>query len=270
MRDPSVPLTMSMSATRAGVMLGTAAYMSPEQVRGRPAGRRADIWAFGVVLYEMLTGKCPFLRETISDTMAAVLTKEPELGALPAHVAYVVQRCLSKDLRKRWQAIGDVRMALEEGWVVAPPSAGRTPVPWLVTSAILAVALIAALVGLWHARGPVQRPLVRLRVDLGSDAASGKYPTAVLSPDASRLVYIAARPDNRPRLMTRLLDQPQATILSGTDGADWPFFSPDGQWIGFFAEGKLKNCLFRAVHPSSFAKRLAPLARVGVKTTTSS
>src|SRR5580658_6949661 len=113
--DPNNSPTLTVSPTRAGMIMGTAAYMSPEQARGKQADKRADIWAFGVVFYEMLTGRKLFRGETVSDILVEVLGKEPDLSALPSHARYVVERCLRKDLRKRWQAVGDVRIALEEG-----------------------------------------------------------------------------------------------------------------------------------------------------------
>ncbi|MGP8247978.1 MAG: serine/threonine-protein kinase [Bryobacteraceae bacterium] len=122
--DPNNSPTLTVSPTRAGMIMGTAAYMSPEQARGKQVDKRADIWAFGVVLYEMLTGQPLFRGETVSDILVEVLAKEPDLSALPAHARYVVERCLRKDPRKRWQAIGDARIALEEG---APEPSSPAP-----------------------------------------------------------------------------------------------------------------------------------------------
>src|SRR5277367_4534431 len=107
--------TLTTSPTRAGMILGTAAYMSPEQARGKAVDKRADVWAFGAVLYEIVKGKALFKGDTVSDILVEVLSKEPELGALPPHIRFIVERCLRKEPRKRWQAIGDVRIALEEG-----------------------------------------------------------------------------------------------------------------------------------------------------------
>src|SRR5580700_11406113 len=121
--DPSNSPTMSVSPTRAGMIMGTAAYMSPEQARGKVVDKRTDIWAFGAVLYEIIAGKPLFSGETVSDIFVEVLSKEPDLSALPEPARFIVERCLRKDARKRWQAIGDVRMALEEGAHAAPGSA---------------------------------------------------------------------------------------------------------------------------------------------------
>jgi serine/threonine-protein kinase len=239
--DPHSSPTLTMRATLAGVILGTAGYMSPEQARGQDVDRRADIWAFGVVLYEMLTGRQLFAGPTISDTLAAVLKTEPDLSPIPDRVRPIVERCLRKDLRWRWQAIGDVRLALEEG-VLEPstPPPRRSGAPWIAAVAAILTALVLG-VGWWRATRPVQYPLVQLSVDLGPDALPGSRITAAISPDGSRLVFPARGPDGRQQLATRLLHQPQSVLLAGTENGADPFFSPDGQWIGFFAEGKMKK-----------------------------
>ena len=242
--DPSLSPTESLSATRAGMILGTAAYMSPEQARGKPVDKRADIWAFGAVLYEMLTGRRAFQGETTSDILAAVIKEEPPLDELPAHLRPIVERCLRKDPRKRWRDIGDVRMALEEGLPTAEaPPPRQSWIPWAMTGTLAATLLIAG-VALWRATRPVQHPLMRLSVDLGSSFTLQTNPGAIviLSPDGSRLVFGATGPDGKARLSTRLLSQPEATLIPGTEGArPDAFFSPDGEWIGFFADGKLKK-----------------------------
>jgi serine/threonine-protein kinase len=143
--------TLTASPARAGMILGTAAYMSPEQARGKAVDKRSDIWAFGAVLYEMVTGRALFPDETISDILVEVLAKEPDLGPLPEHLRYVVARCLRKDPRNRWQAIGDVRIALEEGPPAAafPASAAdakRSLLPWAIAGALLLVAAAASLI----------------------------------------------------------------------------------------------------------------------------
>src|SRR5215467_2892372 len=131
--DPTTSPTLTISPTRAGMILGTAGYMSPEQARGKPVDKRADIWAFGVVLYEMLTGEQLFQGETISDTLAAVLTKEPNLTRVPAKVRRLLQCCLQKEPKQRLQAIGDWRVALEAPVESAPTAKSR--VPWAVAAA---------------------------------------------------------------------------------------------------------------------------------------
>src|SRR5262245_23197491 len=176
--DPMTP-TLTMHDTLAGAIMGTAAYMSPEQARGQPVDRRTDIWAFGVVLYEMLAGRHLFAGTTTSDTLAAVLKTEPNLAAVPALVRPIVERCLRKDPRQRWRDIGDVRVALEEGVSTAPVAKSRrTVVPWVVLAGGFAITTIIALWGPWRDRRPASPPLMRLSVDLGPDALLGTNHTA--------------------------------------------------------------------------------------------
>jgi serine/threonine-protein kinase len=233
--DPTTSPTLTISPTRAGMILGTAAYMSPEQARGKPVDKRADIWAFGVVLYEMLTGEQLFQGETISDTLAAVLTKEPDLARVPAKVRRLLQSCLQKDPKQRLQAIGDWRLLAEqEGDQGVARRPGGLP-HW--AGATLAIIAAIAIWAPWRGR-PGAQPLARLDVDLGSDVSLGspRGTDVIISPDGTRLVYVS-----KSRLFTRRLDQPKAAELAGTEGAFAPFFSPDGQWVAFFTVGKLKK-----------------------------
>jgi serine/threonine-protein kinase len=231
--DPSTSPTLTISPTHAGMILGTAAYMAPEQARGKAVDKRADIWAFGVVLYEMLTGEQLFQGETVSDTLAAVLTREPDLTRVPVKVRRLLQLCLQKDPKQRLQAIEDWRPMLEDvPEQVAPQAKGK--LSWAVAG-VLAVALAIALWAPWRAKRDLQ-PLIRLDVDLGSDVSLGPGSAAALSPDGTRIVYVS-----HSRLFTRRLDQPAAAELAGTEGALAPFFSPDGQWVAFFTAGKLRK-----------------------------
>jgi len=234
------------------MIMGTAAYMSPEQARGKQVDKRADVWAFGVVFYEMLTGKALYQGETVSDILVEVLGKEPDLSALPAHARYVVERCLRKDPRKRWQAIGDVRIALEEGLPEsgspAPaPAAKRTLLPWAIAAALGLVAMGVSFAA-WRAPrsefGPKDLPMMRLDADLGPDALPGSAYAAAfatISPDGTKLVYAARGPGGKQMLASRPLDKPEGTVIAGTENGSGPFFSPDSQWIGFFADGKMKK-----------------------------
>jgi serine/threonine-protein kinase len=242
--DPSDPVnspTLTISPTRAGMILGTAGYMSPEQARGKAVDKRADIWAFGVVLYEMLTGKRLFEGETISDTLAAVLKTEPDLTQVPAKVRRLLEACLQKDPKQRLQAIGDWRLLLTDVLPqVTTPS--RSRLGWL--AAALAVVSIGLSAVAWRATRPVERtlqPLIRLDVDLGPDAVAGRFTTTAISPDGTRIVFPAKGTDGKPMLATRLLSETKPAFLSGTDNGRDPFFSPDGQWIGFFADEKMKK-----------------------------
>jgi Tol biopolymer transport system component/predicted Ser/Thr protein kinase len=233
--------TMTISPTRAGVILGTARYMSPEQARGKTVDKRADIWAFGCVLYEMLTGKPAFTGETTTDILAAVVTKEPDLAKVPVKVRQLLRRCLEKDPKKRLRDIGDAWELLNDTDAFeATTFRERSSLAWIAT-AVLAVAAIILAGGLWRASRSVDRPLMRLDVDLGPDAVAGQFTTAAISPDGARLVFVATGSDGKQMLATRLLSEAKPVLLTGTENGSDPFFSPDGKWIGFFADGKMKK-----------------------------
>jgi serine/threonine-protein kinase len=262
--------TQLLGSTVPGIILGTAAYMAPEQAKGKVVDWRADIWAFGVVLYEMLIGRQLFRGETVSDILVEVLGKEPDLSALPPHARYVVERCLRKDPRKRWQAIGDVRIALEEGIPEqsspAPVAeAKRTWLPWAITGALLLVAAVTSFMA-WRANRPAASgtgdlPLVRLDVDLGPDAHVGTAYTAsvtVISPDGTRLVYSVRAKDGRQMLASRLLSEKADSLIAGTEDGSGPFFSPDGRSIGFFADNKLKRTALNGGAPITLAEATNP------------
>jgi eukaryotic-like serine/threonine-protein kinase len=252
--------TISAAATREGIILGTAAYMSPEQARGKTVDRRCDIWSFGALLFEMLSGKQAFAGEDVSHTLAAVIMKDPDWSALPAttpaSIQRLVRRCLSKDPKQRLRDIGDARIAIEEtlagspdvGAVREPPlqsaptPIGRRALPWAL-AAVLALVLVALIIGN-TLRQPLipTRPIARLLVNLppADHLALGLTPVLAMSPDGTRLVYVGNRGGSR-QLYVRPLDRFEATPIPGTEGAETPFFSPDGQWVGFFADGKLKK-----------------------------
>jgi serine/threonine-protein kinase len=223
--------------TQSGVILGTAAYMSPEQARGQTVDKRTDIWAFGVVLFEMLTGKRPFDGRDVAETIASVIKEEPQWKRAPLEVQRLLRKCLEKDPRKRLHDFGDIDLLLDE----TPSETGTTNrSAWVVAGALM-VGLIVAAAGWWRASRPVESgplPLVRLDVDLGPDVSLGSTSGAdvVISPDGSRIAYTS-----KQRLYTRPLDQPQASELAGTEGAYSPFFSPDGRWIAFFSGAELKR-----------------------------
>jgi serine/threonine-protein kinase len=248
--------TVAMSATIAGQIMGTAAYMAPEQARGKPVDKRADIWAFGVVLYEMLTGRRLFEGETISDVLAGVLTKEPEWERVPQKARRMLRRCLEKDPKRRLRDIGDAWELLEDAQPLPTGRASVTGGSARVAWGIAGVATVMAIVALWMLWGGTGRPTenatVRLDLDLGPDVSLGSVgPSVILSPDGTRLVYVSQGADGAQRLFTRKLDQPKAAQIPGTEGANAPFFSPDGQWVGFFAQGKLKKTRIDGGQPSS-------------------
>ena len=226
-------------------------HESPEQARGKAVDKRTDIWAFGCVLYELLTGKQAFHGEDITEILAAVVMKEPAFDALPANISpsirILLQRCLRKDRRQRTPDAATIRIEIEDAIAApkevgatqaAPTSMGKLLFAVGAVAAALALIAVAALWGWWRATRPVERPLVRLDVDLGPDVSLGSLSGtgAIISPDGTRLVYVS-----QGRLFTRRLDQPKATELVGTQGALAPFFSPDGLWVAFFSQGKLKK-----------------------------
>ncbi|MDE3179081.1 MAG: serine/threonine-protein kinase [Acidobacteriota bacterium] len=249
------------SLTTPGMIMGTAAYMSSEQARGKAVDRRADIWAFGCVLYETLAGKQAFAGDTFSDTLAAVLTKDPDWSALPAATSAPIQRlirrCLVKDPKQRLQAIGDARITIEEtlsgapqDWsapplVAAPVSdrVWRRALPWApaVVFLLAAIALAAAYWRTIHAppSAIISEVLPPAKSAFVVNTQSEAAPQ--LSPDGRRLVFLANGPQGKPLLWVRSLDSTEGRPLEGTENADTPFWSPDGRYVGFIAGGKLKK-----------------------------
>ncbi len=253
--DISTSPTISRMATQAGIILGTAAYMAPEQAKGKAVDRRADIWAFGCVLYEMLTGKKVFDGETVSDVLAAVIRAEPEWSLLPANtprsIRNLVARCLKKDVKQRLQAIGEARIIIEESLngdgqdsvrepaavaATVRPSAWRRALPWALVASFAALAI-----GLGVAYiGSGAKPGRSLRFTVGPPQNGDLGPSLALSPDGTRLVFVATK-SGKTMLWLRPLDSLEAEPISGTEGGEFPFWSPDGKSIGFFADGKLKR-----------------------------
>jgi serine/threonine-protein kinase len=211
--SPTMSATLSLAMTQAGMILGTAAYMAPEQARGKPVDKRADIWAFGVVLFEMLTGKAMFdAGDTVTDVIAAVVTKEPDWPALPkgtpARVRRLLERCLQKDPKLRLRDIGEARILLDQPETPAVPAPGapsasrwRTLTPWVVAVVALLAAAALGLVA-WKAARTGEQPMSRFLVDLGPDAMRGGQLTSVPSPDGRRLAYVVQGTDGIPRIAT--------------------------------------------------------------------
>jgi Tol biopolymer transport system component len=261
--EPSAPKgdaadspTLTIRATQAGLVIGTAGYMSPEQAAGKPVDRRADIWSFGVVLWEMLTRTQLFAGETVTHTLANVLKGEIDYSMLPAStpvaIRELLRRCLDRNLKSRLQAMGEARIAIEK--YLADPAGAfaiveqpatrrsrRSVVFWAAAAGVLAVIAAATSWMAWRGARSMENALLRLSVDLGPAAMTGLNLTVAISPDGKRLVYPARGPDDKPQLEIRLLDQAQGTPLAGTAGGTDPFFSPDGQWVGFFADNKMKK-----------------------------
>ncbi len=247
--DFSESPTLTGAATRAGVIMGTAAYMGPEQAKGKKADRRADVWAFGVVLYEMLTGKRPFLGEDISDTLAAVLRSEPEWDALPADLSPTLRtyltRCLEKDPKRRVRDIGDVRLALEGAFDAEAPPSSEAPAAdaaprgsWpalgavLILGVVMGVALLSLLISL-SSTPDAPRPLARFVVDPSIGRSGQGDLDIAITPDGARIVYLASA--GRRILVVRALDELEASPFGGlSSNLRGPFLSPDGNWVGYF------------------------------------
>jgi len=251
-------------ATLPGVLLGTAAYMSPEQACGKATDRRTDIWAFGCVLYEMLSGQKLYSGDTPPETLARIIEHPPELSAIPdttpCAIRVLLNRCLTKDVLSRLQAIGEARIVIEEAIEHGNTDCGdsnshpgtptRVPRARVAFRALLWLVIVAStsLILLWWAPWRLSpRAAFRVSTDLGVDAAPilGLGASTILSPDGTLLAIVANRSTvgARPliQIYLRRLDQAHAIPLAGTDGGRSPFFSPDSKWIAFFADGKLKK-----------------------------
>ncbi len=231
--DPENSPTRTLSQTREGMILGTAAYMAPEQARGKAVDHRADIWAFGCVLYEMLTGKPVFRGETMTDILAAVVSKEPDLSGVPAKLRRLVQRCLEKDPQKRLRDIGDMDLLLFEN----EPSFSRKP--YLVAIGFVVVALALALF-LWM-RGLSVRPAPVTRFAIMLEPNEELTDSPAISPDGRVIAYASQKGSGDPRMYLRDLSSFESREVTGSSGGSEPFFSPDGRWLGFFAQGQLQK-----------------------------
>ncbi len=263
----SPTITSPMQMTGVGVLLGTAAYMAPEQAKGRPADKRSDVWAFGCVLYEMLTAKRAFEGEDVADTLAAVLRAEPDWAALPAEVPPAVRDLIERSLKKdRRQRIADIAVAL---FVFdrpqAPPAAAPRSRAWRV-AAYAGIAFAGVVVGATaialalRATAPSAPPVTRFTVPLsaGETFSNTGRSAVALSPDGSSLVYVA---DNRLNL--RRLDRLESVPLRGTEspglsgtptGTRVPFFSPDGNWVGYWQDGQIRKVGLSGGAPVTIAR----------------
>ncbi len=260
--DLSASPTWSAAATKSGVILGTAAYMSPEQARGKPVDRRTDVWAFGVVLFELLTGNRAFSGETASDCQAAVLTKEPDWTSLPpGSPVKLLHKCLEKDPARRLRNMGDLFLIEEAEEAKAP--AVTTPqarpsswLPWAL-AAILAGVAIWALVRGRVAPKPAQVTRFSVSLPPNEYLPVAAQPSLAISADGARLAFVAGR-GSATRLYLRQLDRLDSVAIPGTDGAISPFFSPDGEWLGFFADRKLKKVSVSGGSPVSLIEAAGP------------
>jgi Tol biopolymer transport system component len=269
------PTITSPAMTARGIVLGTAAYMAPEQAKGKAVDKRADMWAFGCVVFEMLTSRRAFDGEDTADTIAAVLTKFPEWNTLPADTPHTIrnllEKCCEKDLKRRVPDSSVARWMIEhpvvaDSGITGHPSRLRL---WATAAAVVVVFGIG-----WSAVwAPVQDTAsLRLNVDLGADVSllpvtqvggvqRGVGTSVVLSPDGRQLAFVATNRDGLSQLYLRSLDQLFAAALPGTAGAAAPFFSPDGQWIGFFAERSLKKISAAGGVPTTLCE--VPMGRGG-------
>jgi eukaryotic-like serine/threonine-protein kinase len=267
-QDISHALTLEAMGTEEGRILGTPAYMSPEQARGKSVDKRTDIWAFGCVLFELLTGKAAFDGETVSDMIVAVLEREPEWELLPpptpARIQDLLRRCLQKDSQRRLRDIGDARIEIEEALaapkVAASTQAGvpvsaitqrksRELLAWAITA--IAIVITALVLGAFAYIRNVPQDAQTIRFFVSPPETwtltrqlglfgSPPDPLAV-SPDGHRIALAATSADGRTLLWVRSLDSLNAQPLAGTEGAAHPFWSPDSRFLGFFADGKLKK-----------------------------
>ena len=270
--------TMTAGATREGLIVGTAAYMSPEQARGQPVDKRTDIWAFGCVLYEMLSGRSAFGRSTIPDTFTAIVGGDPDWRALPdampPTIGRLLHRCLEKDARRRLHDIADARIEIDDAGAsgpalasphpearsnVPPPSTARA---WRNTALALgAVTLATAGFAIWDLTRPAivapNREAVRFVVQLepGKDFSidTGLPVILAVSPDGEHIAY-TAREAGGDRLYLKRRENLEASSVPGTEGAIGPFFSPDGQWIGFASGGLLRAVPIAGGTPRTIAE----------------
>ena len=261
--------TLTVGGTKEGVILGTAAYMSPEQASGRPADKRADVWAFGVVLYEMLTGRRAFEGETTSIVLAKVIEREPDWTAIPPSTSprlrELLRRCVRKDPKARIQAIGDARVQIDElisgameetaaTIATRPREQSRARAAWIVAALALIIAAALAVPATQYFLRVAPELLVT-RFEIPTPPITDPVSFA-LSADGRQLAFVAMA-EGTSRIFVRPLDQVTAQPLAGTEGARYPFWAPDGRAIGFFADGKLKKIDLGSVEAHVVADALA-------------
>jgi len=252
--------TLTARATQLGVILGTAAYMAPEQAKGKAVDKRADIWAFGVVLFEMLTGDRAFKGDDISETLASVLTREPNLAALPAATPRalhrLIGRCLTRDPRLRLRDIGDARFDLaeaERGPDIATPTVAPVRTSRALVVGLAAIALLASVTAGWLMLGARDTPAPPVHLSIALPEGHSLVSGPAISRDGRRVAFVSTDGVDRPQLYVRDLDSTEARLMKGTEEAGGPFFSPNGQWIAFYA----RNGLFKVNVDGSVPVQLA-------------
>ncbi len=278
--------TLTAHATALGIIIGTAAYMAPEQARGKSVDKRADVWAFGVVLYEMLTGRQAFTGDTITDVIAAVVTRDPDWTTVPAStppaISQLLVHCLEKDPKHRLRDVGDARFALESSLphsgrsalITAPlPSASvatrARPWGWIAATAVCAAIAVFLAATSWRGGRPSSggdnfelaiAPPPETEFQIGSNRGN-----VIVSPDGTKIAFVAAT-SKATTLWVRSLAVDDARSLSGTDGASNQFWSPDGKRLGFFANGKLRTVDIAGGLPEAIADAPAGRAVRGRRT----
>ena len=255
-----------MHATQAGIILGTAAYMSPEQAKGRAVDKRADIWAFGVVCYEMLAGQRAFKGEDISETLASVLKDTPDFRALPANtppgLRRLLERCLERDVKNRLRDIGDARIVLDEiarGGASADAPAtvatSRASRPTGITAAAAVTALAIGLVAgrwMWNRNGQAGAAPVLVRLSVPAPAGVTAVSDVAVSPDGTFVVFMGTGTGDQ-QLYLRRLDELAPRPIDRTVSASQPFVSPDGKWIGFVRSNHLEKIAVSGGEPIRIA-----------------
>jgi serine/threonine-protein kinase len=243
------PTIMTLAMSGVGVILGTAAYMSPEQATGKAVDKRADIWSFGVVLWQMLTGSALFTGETVAHTLADVLRADIDVTRLPpttpAKVRHLLLRCLERDVKRRLRDIGEARIALETAGraddVEARPvhDERRRSRVWMSVAAALAIVSAGAAYGMWRAIAR-QAPVVRLSASISREVVNRSWQPSNCVPERSAHCVLGVRRQPSSAVAARS-ERAHRAIAPGTDNAIFPFWSPDGSSLGFFADGKLKR-----------------------------
>jgi serine/threonine protein kinase len=263
--DSSQSPTLTEAMTRPGIILGTAAYMSPEQAKGKSVDKRADIWAFGCILYECLTGKRPFEGETVTETLAAILRGEPDWQALPANVppniGLVLRHTLERDMNKRFRDASDARMLIEAA-ASYPGILQRDSISiWnslrrALPIGVLSLILVSAATGfiVWRVKPSSDtKSISRLSVNLPPGQRWwNQFPLLALSPDGTNLAYVALQVGKR-QIYLRRMDSFDVTPITGTEQAIGPFFSPDGRWLGFYTSSKLMKVSVQGGNPLPLA-----------------
>jgi serine/threonine protein kinase len=246
----SPTITSPAMMTGVGMLLGTAAYMSPEQARGKAVDRHSDIWAFGCVIYEMVTGRRAFSGNEVSDVLASVLAREPDWTLMPRAMSPAlgtfIRHCLQKDRKDRIGDAQTIRLALEgafESQTAVTPKSPRKRLVWAFASLAM-VTLVGAIALVVAARRPSTSVAEAQQFAIfppEKASFSADSNAQAVSPDGRQIVFVASGSDGLPQLWIRRLDSLNARTLAGTDGATQPFWSPDSRSVGFFAAGKLKT-----------------------------